>query len=32
MEARKITFVMVLEGDKPCGIIHIHDLFAAKVI
>jgi arabinose-5-phosphate isomerase len=32
MEARKITFVIVKEGATPCGIIHIHDLFAAKVI
>ena len=32
MEARKITFVIVKEGSRPCGIIHIHDLFAAKVI
>jgi arabinose-5-phosphate isomerase len=32
MEARKITFVVVKDGATPCGIIHIHDLFAAKVI
>jgi arabinose-5-phosphate isomerase len=32
MEARKITFVIVKDGETPCGIIHIHDLFAAKVI
>jgi arabinose-5-phosphate isomerase len=32
MEARKITFVIVKDGPAPCGIIHIHDLFAAKVI
>ena len=32
MEARKITFVIVKDGPTPCGIIHIHDLFAAKVI
>ena len=32
MEARKITFVVVKEGSRPCGIIHIHDLFGAKVI
>jgi arabinose-5-phosphate isomerase len=32
METRKITFVVVKEGERPCGIIHIHDLFAAKVI
>jgi arabinose-5-phosphate isomerase len=32
MEARKITFVIVKEGDAPCGVVHVHDLFAAKVI
>ena len=32
MEARKITFIVVKEGAAPCGIVHIHDLFAAKVI
>jgi arabinose-5-phosphate isomerase len=32
MEARKITFVVVQDGGQPCGVIHIHDLFAAKVI
>ena len=32
MEARKITFVIVQEGDSARGIVHIHDLFAAKVI
>lgn len=31
-EARKITFLMVTEGDKPRGVLHIHDLLAAKVI
>jgi len=32
MEARKITFVIVKEGDGARGVVHIHDLFAAKVI
>jgi arabinose-5-phosphate isomerase len=32
MEARKITFVVVQDDAQPCGVIHIHDLFAAKVI
>jgi arabinose-5-phosphate isomerase len=32
MEARKITFLVVKEGERPCGVVHIHDLFAAKVI
>jgi arabinose-5-phosphate isomerase len=32
MESRKITSLVVLDGDQPCGVIHIHDLFAAKVI
>ena len=32
MEARKITFIVVKDGDSPCGVVHIHDLFAAKVI
>ena len=32
MEARKITFVLVKLGDEACGILHIHDLLAAKVI
>ena len=32
MEARKITFVIVKEGDAARGVVHIHDLFAAKVI
>ena len=32
MEARKITFLVVKDGDNPCGVVHIHDLFAAKVI
>lgn len=32
MEARKITFVIVKEGLTARGIVHVHDLFAAKVI
>jgi arabinose-5-phosphate isomerase len=32
METRKITFVLVAEGDQTLGILHIHDLLAAKVI
>jgi len=32
MEARKITFLVVAEGNVPQGILHIHDLLAAKVI
>jgi arabinose-5-phosphate isomerase len=32
MEARKITFLVVKDGERPCGVVHIHDLFAAKVI
>lgn len=33
MESNKITFVIVKNNnDKPCGVIHIHDLFGAKVI
>ena len=32
MAARKITFVIVKEGATACGIVHVHDLFAAKVI
>jgi arabinose-5-phosphate isomerase len=33
METRKITFVVVVEADgRPCGVVHVHDLFAAKVI
>ena len=33
MEARKITFILVQEAaGNPCGILHIHDLLAAKVI
>lgn len=32
MESRKITFLVVKDGERPCGVVHIHDLFAAKVI
>lgn len=32
MEARKITFLMVLREGRPCGVLHIHDLLAAKVL
>ncbi len=32
MELHKITFLVVLESDKPCGVIHIHDLLNAKVL
>ena len=32
MEASKITFVLVQQNDQTCGILHIHDLLAAKVI
>jgi arabinose-5-phosphate isomerase len=32
MEARKITFLVVQDGARTCGVVHIHDLFAAKVI
>ena len=32
LEARKITFLVVKDGDRPCGILHIHDLLGAKVI
>jgi arabinose-5-phosphate isomerase len=32
MEARKITFLVVEEGGYPKGVLHIHDLLAAKVI
>lgn len=32
MEAHKITFLVVLNASKPCGVIHIHDLLNAKVI
>ena len=32
MEARKITFLVVLRQGSPCGVLHIHDLLAAKVL
>ena len=32
MEARKITFLMVGGMERPCGVIHIHDLLTAKVL
>jgi arabinose-5-phosphate isomerase len=32
MEARKITFLIVTRRGIPCGVVHIHDLLAAKVL
>jgi len=32
METKKITFLVVVEGDRPIGLLHIHDLLTAKVI
>ena len=32
METRKITFLIVTRRGAPCGIIHIHDLLASKVL
>lgn len=32
MEARKITFLMVLREGAPCGVLHIHDLLTSKVL
>jgi arabinose-5-phosphate isomerase len=32
MESRKITFLMVTAGGLPCGVLHIHDLLASKVL
>ncbi len=32
METRKITFLMVEREGRPCGLLHIHDLLAAKVL
>ncbi len=32
MEARKITFLVVTRKGEPCGIVHIHDLLASKVL
>ena len=32
METRKITFLVVTREGTPCGVLHIHDLLAAKVL
>ena len=32
MNDRKITCLFVNEGDRPCGILHIHDLLRAGVV
>jgi arabinose-5-phosphate isomerase len=32
METRKITFLIATRQGLPCGIIHIHDLLASKVL
>ena len=32
METKKITFLVVVDRNKPVGILHIHDLLAARVI
>jgi arabinose-5-phosphate isomerase len=32
MEARKITFLMVTRKGRACGVLHIHDLLASKVL
>jgi len=32
METRKITFLIATRGGRPCGVIHIHDLLAGKVL
>lgn len=32
IEARKITFLVVEDQGRPAGILHIHDLLAAKVL
>lgn len=32
LEARKITFLVAVEGHKALGVLHIHDLLGAKVI
>ena len=32
METRKITFLIVTRQGQPCGVIHIHDLLASKVL
>jgi arabinose-5-phosphate isomerase len=31
MEARKITFLMVVEGDRPVGVFHLHDYLGLGV-
>ncbi len=32
LESRKITFLLVREGDRPVGVLHIHDLLSHKVL
>jgi len=32
LEARRITFLVVRDGAQAAGVLHIHDLLAAKVI
>lgn len=32
MEGRKITFLVVQDAGRPVGVLHIHDLLAAKVL
>ncbi len=32
MEARRITFLVVVEQGRPVGVIHIHDLLKSKVL
>jgi arabinose-5-phosphate isomerase len=32
MEVRKITFLIVTRQGRPCGVLHIHDLLASKVL
>lgn len=32
MSSKKITNIFVLEGTKPIGIIHMHDILRAKVV
>jgi arabinose-5-phosphate isomerase len=32
MELRKITFLIVTRKGEPCGVVHIHDLLASKVL
>lgn len=32
METRKITFLVVTRQGTPCGVLHIHDLLASKVL